>query len=321
MLGIQLHSWQIVQAALMNESISASDLPLSEFLSKHQLPDAFRVIASDYYLPLARQLPALRGPATPFLLGINGAQGTGKSTLADFLSFAANSLYGWNVAVLSIDDFYLTRAQRASLAETVHPLLQTRGVPGTHDLGMLAASLDELRTAQQGDSVALPRFNKAMDDRADRSDWPAIVGPVDMIILEGWCVGTKPQSQQELEQSINTLEESEDKQGLWRSYANEQLIGAYADVFAQIDSLVFLQAPGFEAILRWRTEQEQKLAATAPSDQSGLMSEQEIVRFIQFYERLTRANLARLPDRADIVFHLNEAHEVTHRTGLADSPK
>ncbi|MEM8499158.1 MAG: kinase [Pseudomonadota bacterium] len=300
----------------MNDSISASNSQLSKFLAKHQLPDAFRVIARDYYLPLANELPALGERARPFLLGINGAQGTGKSTLADFLSFTASSLYGWNVAVLSIDDFYHTCEQRALLAATVHPLLRTRGVPGTHDMGMLAACLAELRSAQQGDSVALPRFDKARDDRANRSDWPEIAGSVDMIILEGWCVGTDPQSQQELKQAANALEEHEDTQGLWRTYANDQLKGSYADVFAQIDALVFLQAPGFEAIQRWRTEQEQKLAATAPQDTSGLMSDQEIVRFIQFYERLTRANLACLPNRADIVFHLNEDHEVTHRTGL-----
>lgn len=303
----------------MNEPISLSDLQISDFLAKHQLPDAFRIIARDYYIPLANELPALSEFAKPFLLGINGAQGTGKSTLADFLSFACSTLYGWNVAVLSIDDFYCTRAQRAALAETVHPLFQTRGVPGTHDMGMLAASLDELRAAQQGDSVALPRFDKAIDDRADQSDWPEITGPVDMIILEGWCVGTHPQSQQELEQTVNALEKRVDTEGVWRNYANEQLKGTYADVFAQIDSLLFLQAPGFAAIRNWRTEQEQKLAATAPKDNSGLMSDQEIGRFIQFYERLTRANLISLPDRADIVFHLNEAHEVTHRTDLVSS--
>lgn len=300
----------------MNEPISGSDSQLSEFLAKHQLPDAFRAIARDYYFPLVHELPALRGKARPFLLGINGAQGTGKSTLADFLSFVASTLYGWNIAVLSIDDFYHTRARRATLAETVHPLLQTRGVPGTHDMDMLADLLHELRVAQPGDSVALPRFDKAKDDRVSQSDWPEITGPVDMIILEGWCVGTDPQSQQELQSPVNALEENEDRQGVWRRYVNEQLQGAYRDVFAQIDSLVFLEAPGFEAIRRWRTEQEQKLAAAAPAETSGLMSEQEIVRFIQFYERLTRANLSRLTDHANIVFHLNEAHEVTHKTDL-----
>lgn len=303
-----------MQVASMNETTAVLDAQLSEFLVKHKLPEAFRAIAQNYYLPFAHELPALRRQSLPLLLGINGAQGTGKSTFADFLSFALSTLHNWNVAVLSIDDFYHTRAHRAELAETVHPLLQTRGVPGTHEIDMLAVILDELRGVQVDGSVTLPRFNKAIDDRAQRSDWPIIAGPVDMIILEGWCVGTTQQSPQELEQAVNALEQEEDDQGLWRTYVNQQLESTYATVFAQIDTLVFLEAPSFEAILRWRTEQEQKLAATAPRDASGLMSEKEIVRFIQFYERLTRANLLRLPHQADTVFHLNEAHEVTHRT-------
>ncbi len=298
----------------MNTQASVSDSALKEFIEKHQLPDAYRTIVADYYLPFTHELPTQRKQLKPLLLGINGAQGTGKSTLADFLGFATHSLYGWNVAVLSIDDFYHKRKQRAELADTIHPLLQTRGVPGTHDMQMLSQVLKELSAAGPSNSVALPRFNKAIDNRADRSDWPSVNGPVDMIILEGWCVGTAPQSLAELDSPANALEAQEDPSGSWRRYVNEQLRGDYADVFAQIDTLVFLQAPGFDAILRWRTEQEQKLAATAPDNASGIMSEQELVRFIQFYERLTRANLSRLPTQADIVFHLNNAHEVTHRT-------
>ncbi len=290
-----------------------SDPTLADFLAKHQLPDTFRTTAVDYYLPLVHQLPALRGQQHPFLLGINGAQGTGKSTLADFLCFFAHSLHSWNVATLSIDDFYLTLEQRADLAHTIHPLLKTRGVPGTHDLQMLSCSLNELRNAKAGDSVPLPRFNKATDDRADPSDWPSVDGPVDMIILEGWCVGTEAQTKAELASPVNALEEKEDPHGTWRTYVNTKLQSDYANVFAQIDTLVFLKAPSFDAIRRWRTEQEQKLAATKPSGTQGLMSEQEIVRFIQFYERLTRANLSRLPDLANIVFHLNEAHRVWQR--------
>ena len=40
------------------------------------------------------------------------------------------------------------------------------------------------------------------------------------------------------------------------------------------------------------------------------MNEKQITRFLQFYERLTRANLATLADQADLVFELDENHSI-----------
>src|SRR6185437_8649015 len=71
----------------------------------------------------------------PLVLGLCGAQGSGKSILARSLAdrFASR---GRRVAVLSLDDLYLTKAERSRLAQEVHPLLGTRGVPGTHDVAL-----------------------------------------------------------------------------------------------------------------------------------------------------------------------------------------
>lgn len=244
------------------------------------------------------------------LLGINGAQGTGKSTLADFLKRALGKRHGWNVAVLSIDDFYLTRAERLDLASKVHPLLATRGVPGTHDVGMLARCIDELGRLAEGRECRLPRFDKAQDDRAPETRWPVVSGPVDLIILEGWCVGSVAQDDAALAESINDLERDEDPTGAWRRHANERLKSDYRRIFDELDALVFLQAPGFDAIYRWRLEQEQKLAAAAPANASGIMSESQIAEFIRFYERITRSNLRRLPECADVVLELDENHGI-----------
>lgn len=293
---------------MTQETLEVSDPQMSDFLSRHRLPAEFRRVAEQHYLPLARQLPKLRDVSYQLLLGINGAQGTGKSTLADFLQLATESLFGWNVAVLSIDDFYYTLAERRALATDVHPLLETRGVPGTHDTEMLGRYLRRLQQLGEGERIALPRFNKAVDDRADESRWPAINGPVDLVILEGWCVGTVAQPDAELQQPINALERDEDPDGVWRQYVNDQLRAKYEPIFRKLDALIFIGAPNFDAILRWRLEQEEKLAASAPSGSSGVMNKQQIVRFIQFYERLTRANLAALPEKADFVFRLDDSH-------------
>jgi len=92
---------------------------------------------------------------------------------------------------------------------------------------------------------------------------------------------------------------------------NDQLKSKYEPIFDGLDFLVFMRAPGFDAILRWRVEQEEKLADVSPEGSSGLMNEEQIERFLQFYERLTRANLAALPDSADLVFRLDDAHSIS----------
>lgn len=282
---------------------------IEAFIQRHGLPASFRKLVEEYYFPLVVWLLKRRAGGRAFLLGINGAQGTGKSTLADFLELVLESRHNWNVAVLSIDDFYLTRARRRELAHTVHPLLATRGVPGTHDLPMLRENLARLRGLEPGERHRLPRFDKAIDDRADEASWPAVSGPIDLIILEGWCVASVAEPEEGLDEPVNELEADRDTDGRWRRYVNERLRTDYADVFAELDALVFLQAPSFEAILRWRIEQEHKLAATSPADSSGIMDESQIAKFVQYYERITRNNLETIRNAADVVLELDEYHD------------
>lgn len=289
--------------------VLASD-DFAAFLAAHRLPDEFRVTAGDHYLPFVRSLRDARPPRRPMLLGINGAQGTGKSTLADFVQLAASALFGWKSAVLSIDDFYLTRDERAALAKRVHPLFATRGVPGTHDVALLKTTLDALARLGAGDELALPRFDKSIDDRAPQSGWPVVRGPLDLVVLEGWCVGSRPQPEKDLEDPVNALERDEDPDAAWRGYANRRLASEYAAVFAGLDRLCLLAAPSFDAVYRWRLEQEQKLAASARGSGAAVMSEQQVARFIRYYERLTRHNLETLRDVADVVMALDENHAV-----------
>ncbi|MCY3731991.1 MAG: hypothetical protein OXF98_11675 [Rhodospirillaceae bacterium] len=284
---------------------------IDAFLHKHDLPDAFRDVIEGHYLPLARWVYGTRAPPRSPIIGINGAQGTGKSTLADFLRLTLEAEYGWTVAALSLDDFYLTRAQRDALGEAVHPLLRTRGAPGTHDLALCTRCLTQLRSLGIGEALALPRFDKAQDDRAPAHAWPRITGPVDVIILEGWCVGSRPQDPSTLARPVNALEATRDPDASWRTYVNEQLRAGYSDVFGLIDRLVFLRAPDFEAVHRWRLEQEAKLARAAGASSRGVMDETQIAAFIQHYERLTRANLSEMPVIADVTMELDRQHRVT----------
>ena len=149
------------------------DLLIGNFIDRHQLPVDFELLAKTYYLPLGDWLRQQRQRQDTLVVGINGCQGSGKSTLADFLQQFLE-YQGLSVASLSIDDLYLTRAQRQQLAKTVHPLLQTRGVPGTHDTAMGIALIDQLRQLSKGEQLRLPRFDKASDDRLQCAHRPPL---------------------------------------------------------------------------------------------------------------------------------------------------
>lgn len=242
--------------------------------------------------------PRLDGDARrPFVLGLCGAQGSGKSTLAAELAARLNA-GGVACAVLSLDDLYRTRHARQGLAREVHPLLATRGVPGTHDIALGLATIAAL---EQGVAAPLPRFDKAIDDRLPHEAWG--IAPVEtrILILEGWCVGARPQPADALEQPVNMLERDEDADGRWRRFVNEVLAGEYQTLFGRLDMLVLLAAPGFEVVEGWRTGQERALRARG----GGGMPDAGIARFIQHYERLTRHILADMPAYADIVVWLD----------------
>lgn len=290
----------------MTQSLESA---LAQYLRDEQLPAAYLDDVRRYYLPLGAVLARLEKARNETLVvGVQGGQGTGKSTLARLLGLILSAEYGLRVAELSLDDIYLTRDERHELAQTVHPLLATRGVPGTHDIELGLATLNALREARDGDVVVLPRFDKSRDDRRPRKQWDAVAGPVDIVVLEGWCLGAPPQEEEALVLPINRLEADEDPDGRWRRYVNAQLGTSYRELFARLDFLLLLEAPSFESIYRWRGLQEEKLAAR--SDGSRVMNTTELAHFIQHYERLTRHCLSVLPTLADKVYLLDEAHQL-----------
>lgn len=283
-------------------------------------PDRLAPELGRIYLPLAAWIEARRRGA-PLLLGLNGAQGSGKSTLAALLQRVLEVGFGLRVAVLSLDDLYLTRAQREDLSRRVHPLLLTRGVPGTHDVDLGVALLRDLKG---GASRALPAFDKARDDRRPEEAWPRFEGPADVILFEGWCVGARPQAAEDLVAPVNALEAEADPDGSWRRHVNDQLAGPYASLFGLLDALVMLKAPSFDHVFAWRSLQERRLAAsqgTAAAKAPGLMDEARLRRFIMHYERLTRAMLRDLPERADLVLPLREDHQIEGLLVRATGPR
>jgi D-glycerate 3-kinase len=271
---------------------------LERFISEEGLPEAFRRTAELVCEPLAARAQRRRiDRKRCAVIGLCGAQGSGKTTVA---RYAARLLEerGLRAVALSLDDFYLTRDARERLAKEVHPLLAVRGPPGTHDVGMVGAAIDQLRSKGK---VSLPRFDKAVDNRAPRGTWKTIASPVDVIILEGWCVGAVSQGRAALATPVNDLERNEDPKAVWRTYVNDQLDGPYQILFTRLHDLVLLEAPSFEVVAGWRAEQEAKLRAGG----AGGMDDDEVRRFVAHYERLTRWILAEMPARADWVVPLD----------------
>ena len=257
-------------------------------------------------------LARLHAQQGPWLVGLSGLQGSGKSTFSAQLS-AALTRSGIATLAMSIDDFYYGRRERQRLARDVHPLLATRGVPGTHDLVLLERTLADLGRASASRPACVPRFDKGRDTRMARSRWHRSVQPPRLILFEGWCVGVPAQTPAQLRRPINALERDEDGDGRWRGYVNTQLAAGYARLWQRFDALVLLQAPSFDVVQRWRDEQEMALRrARAPH----AMSAAALRRFIMHYERLSRQALRELPARTDIRLVLDAARRV-HRIALA----
>jgi D-glycerate 3-kinase len=274
----------------------------------HRLPGSMAMSYGSVILHLAAWVMQEKAGIKTYLLGINGAQGSGKSTLAAFLALALREIHHQRVAVFSIDDLYQTRAERQQLGRDIHPLLVTRGVPGTHDVSMGLDLIRSLKAADECTITPLPAFSKAMDDRTEPSAWASFQGRPDVLLFEGWCVGSTPQTEQDLIIPINRLERDEDRDGRWRRYVNAQLQDSYKALFAELDGLLMLKVPDMSRVVEWRTQQERQLAAQSTSTDRRLMDSAALERFIMHYERITRHNLTQLPQRADMVLNLNEEH-------------
>ncbi len=221
----------------------------------------------------------------PGLLMLSGAQGIGKSTAIDAVLKAKP-----RVCALGIDDFYLTKSDRLRLARDVHPLFETRGPPGTHDLPLLHETLDRLQNAGPETIVRLPVFSKRDDDRLAESEWRSWRGRPDVILLEGWLMGALPDENAPHDAPMNDVE-TEDPDGIWRGFQETYLRIAYARLWDRANGFCHLKAPAFEAVLNWRIQQE---AGNLGVSEDDLPFERRawVARFIQHYERITRRMLA-----------------------------
>jgi len=265
---------------------------VDRLIEAERLPADYREVVDRFWRPLSEEI-AERYCGKPLIVGINGAQGSGKTTLCRFLEvlLVEHNQVG---VTLSLDDLYLSRAERAAAAADHHPLFATRGVPGTHDVVRGMAILDAL---QAGKPVDLPIFDKAQDEPS--SETRHVTRPVNVVLFEGWCIGAAPQTAAELREPVNELERDEDGEGTWRREVNRRLATDYAELFARIDLLAMLKVPDFAIVVEHRRVQEKRLG-WGPA----VMDDAALDRFLAHYQRLTEHMFREMPARADIVVEI-----------------
>ena len=244
------------------------------------------------------------------MIGLAGGQGSGKTTISTILTLILQNYFKLNVFKISIDDFYKTRKDRKLLSKNKHSLLMTRGVQGTHDINLILKFFKKIKS-KKFKNMKVPKFNKAMDDRCKKSLWYKINSKPDVVIFEGWCVGAKAQTANQLKKPINSLERIYDQDGKWRSHVNNQLKTKYNTLFRQLDGLLYLKAKNFNLLKNWRLKQERKLwVQTKYKKNLKIMSKRNVINFMQTYQRVTQQMFKDAVKNSSIILNLNNNHQI-----------
>jgi len=268
-----------------------------------------RMIKS-FLIPLCLWISKKADKKKPYFVGLAGGQGTGKTTSSSLIKIILTKYFKLKVFRISIDDFYKTRKERISLSKRVHPMFLTRGVPGTHDINMMLKFFKKVKS-KKFKRLKLPTFNKAIDDRYNKKYWYDLKKKPDVIIFEGWCVGAKPERNNTLNKTINLMEKNKDKKKIWRKYVNQQLKSKYKNLYSQLNCLIYLRAKNFNLLQKWRLKQERKLLLNSKKNSKlKIMNKEDVLSFMQTYQRVTQNMFKNMPKYASIILNLNSNHQI-----------
>jgi len=234
---------------------------------------------------------------------ISGSQGAGKSTLSKLIKIVIEKTSSKKVMLLSIDDYYYSKIYRYNISQQIHPLLMTRGVPGTHNIKKLKEHLGQFK--KKHFPIITPTFNKLKDDISKKNK---VFNKADILILEGWCCGTKPIAKNYLHKNLNKIERDLDQNFKWRNYYNLKLKMEYQKIFNSFDKTIYLQPPSFESVLKWRYAQEKNNAKKTKT--KNFMNKNATKTFILYYEKLTKWMIKSMPANADMLIKVNKAQKI-----------
>ena len=283
--------------------ISAQETKKEKFKNKEKM-------IKDFLIPICFWIFKHKPKNKTYIIGLAGGQGTGKTTISSLIKLILSYYFKLNVFKVSIDDFYKTRKERLKLSKTKHPLLLTRGVPGTHDIDMMNKLFSNIKKTKFR-TMLIPKFDKSIDDRYNKKFWYKIKKKPDILILEGWCVGAKPEKENTLYTPINKLEKNLDSKKKWRLHVNNQLKNKYAKLFNQMHSLLYLKAKNFNVLKSWRIKQEKKLKLNNKNKKNNkIMNNLEVLNFMMTYQRITQNMFKIAPKHSSIIIDLNDRHQI-----------
>ncbi|KAH7305441.1 P-loop containing nucleoside triphosphate hydrolase protein [Stachybotrys elegans] len=240
----------------------------------------------------------------PFILGLSGLQGSGKSTWAIALATTLTNRHSIKTRILSLDDLYHDHPELVAIrsANPSNALLQTRGQPGTHDEALAKdffSSVLQIRDKPSDAFVEWPAFDKSLHSgqggRVPRERWvkvPAGEG-LDVLIFEGWCLGFTPLTDREIKQKWekDRLAIQGSEKGFGRrniadhelhhlQLINSNLNGYYHDFMGpqHFDGLLHLSTNKLLQVYEWRLDQERALRKHKPG-----MTDDQVIRFVRGY--------------------------------------
>jgi D-glycerate 3-kinase len=283
--------------------ISSQETKRDKFRNKEKMIKSFLIPVSFWIVKKINK-------KKPLIIGLAGGQGSGKTTISSILTLILQKYFKLNVFKISIDDFYKTRRDRKIISIMKHPLLMTRGVPGTHDIDLMLKFFKKIKS-KNFTGLEVPKFNKAIDDRYKKNLWYKLKSKPDVVIFEGWCVGAKAQKVSQLKNPINSLEKVYDQGAKWRSHVNNQLKTKYKILFKQLDGLLYLKAKNFNLLRNWRLKQERKLwLKTKNKKNINIMSNGDVINFMQTYQRITQQMFKDAIKNSSIIMNLNSYHQI-----------
>ncbi|EEU48219.1 uncharacterized protein NECHADRAFT_75579 [Fusarium vanettenii 77-13-4] len=270
----------------------------------------------------------------PFVLGLSGLQGSGKSTWAGALSQALTTQHNLKTRIVSLDDLYLDHAELVAIREANpdNGLLQSRGQPGTHDEVLAKEFFSKLGdfNTDNGGYVAWPAYDKSLHSgqggRVPVGQWEKVPldQGLDVLIFEGWCLGFKPLTKEETTQKWKQAKESPDS-SLTNTLADHDIshlllinenLSRYCNSFTgpqHFDAFLHLSTDKLVHVYEWRLDQEKALR----KHKTG-MTDEQVTRFVRgympayelFLERLQKENFFEDGEKKHVQVVLNRDREV-----------
>ena len=259
-----------------------------------------------YLIPLIHKIIKKHRKGKTLIVGIQGGQGTGKTTLSNFIQEILVKS-GYTVQAFSIDDFYETAAARRKLAQkyagnTFYQI--SRGMPGTHRVKELLKTLQNIRN---GKPFSIPVFDKSLHDAyGDIAGRKKVNQKPDIVLFEGWCVGIPAVSSKELIRicQLNKIDLQKVDPHLMYHKPVLEFIPQYRPLWTFINYCIMLKPTSAEVHKKWRLQQERELQMKKGSG----MSASAVSHFVDEYLPFTYVCYEKI--KADTTIYLNENHRI-----------